>query len=132
MATVASPPNFAEGSPQIGGYRVTATLLPDQSWLAEAEGGRRMVLKTLDEDCLWKGGLHPNIKDRLGRVRELAHVGVANLYGVERDGGLTYLVWDYVPGRTIAEHVSSPTCGQRDVLVVARELVLAVDMLHAR
>jgi hypothetical protein len=86
----------------------------------------------LDDDCLWNGQLHPNIKDRLGRVRELAHVGVANLYGVERDDGLTYLVWEYVEGKTLEEYAASPACGQRDLLVVARELVLGVEMLHAR
>jgi hypothetical protein len=132
MDTAVAPPIFAGDPPEIGGYTVVRTLVPQQSWLAEASGGRQVVLKTLDEDCLWKGGLHPNIKDRLGRVRELAHVGVANLYGVERDGGLTYLVWEYVPGRTLAEYAGSATCGQRDMLVAARELVLAVEMLHAR
>jgi len=132
MDTVVAPPIFAGDPPEIGGYTVVRTLIPQQSWLAAASGGRQVVLKTLDEDCLWKGGLHPNIKDRLGRVRELAHVGVANLYGVERDEGLTYLVWDYVPGRTLAEYAASATCGQRDMLVAARELVLAVEMLHAR
>src|SRR5881394_1545887 len=117
MPPVASPTNVAHGLPEIGGYRVTAALLPDQSWLAEAAGGRRVVLKTLDEDCLWKGQLHPNIRDRLGRVRELAHVGVANLYGVEREAGLTYLVWEYVEGRTLAE--LSSKCLTRDLAAVA-------------
>jgi hypothetical protein len=132
MDTAVPSPIFAGDAPEIGGHAVVRTLTPEQSWLATASGGRQVVLKTLDEDCLWQGGLHPNIKDRLGRVRELAHVGVANLYGVERDGALTYLVWDYVPGRTLAEQATSATCGRRDLLVLARELVLAVEMLHAR
>src|SRR6266576_985675 len=124
MDIVASSPNLAGDPSEIGGYRVLRTLVVDQSWLGSAPGGRRVVLKTLDEDCLWKGQLHPNIKDRLGRVRELAHSGVANLYGVERDGGLTYLVWEYVPGSTLAERAESQAFGQRDLLVLAREVVL--------
>ena len=107
-------------------------LWPDQSWLGVAPGGRQVVLKTLDEDCLWKGQLHPNIRDRLARVRELAHSGVANLYGVERDGPLTYLVWEFTQGPTFAERAASPSCGQRDFLLLARELVLGVEMMHAR
>ena len=91
-----------------------------------------MVLKTLDEDCLWKGQLHPNIKDRLARVRELAHSGVANLYGVERDADLIYMAWEYVEGDTLEERARSSRCGRRDFMVLARELVLAVEMLHAR
>ena len=41
----------------------------------------------MDHDCLLRGQLHPSIRERLSRVRELAHGGVANLYGVGRDGG---------------------------------------------
>jgi tRNA A-37 threonylcarbamoyl transferase component Bud32 len=124
--------NIAGGRSDIGGYEVLRTLVPEQSWLAAAAGGRKVVLKTLDDDCLWKGQLHPSIKDRLARVRELAHVGVANLYGVERDAGLTYLVWEYVEGETLAEYAGSPRCEKRECRRLARELVLAVEMLHAR
>lgn len=132
MDSVASASNLAGEAPEIGGYRVLDTLLQDQSWLCSAPGDRKMVLKTLDEDCLWKGQLHPNIKDRLGRVRELAHPGVANLYGVERDADLIYMVWEYVEGDTLDERARSSRCARRDFLVLARELVLGVEMLHAR
>jgi hypothetical protein len=132
MASRAPSSNIAGGRSDIGGYEVLRMLGADQSWLASAPGGRTVVLKTCDDDCLWKGQLHPSIKDRLARVRELAHVGVANLYGVERDAGLTYLVWEHVEGETLAEYARSPRCGQRECRRLARELVLAVEMLHAR
>jgi hypothetical protein len=131
MNTAAASPNFAAPRSEIGGYEVVRTLAPDQSWLAAA-GGRVVVLKALDEDCLWKGQLHPNVKDRLERVRELAHAGVANLYGVERDEGLTYLVWEFVQGETLDEYARAPKVGARQFLLLARELVLSVEMLHAR
>ncbi|HYE20726.1 MAG TPA: protein kinase [Tepidisphaeraceae bacterium] len=120
------------GLREIGGYGVTRTITEGQCWLATAPAGRTVVLKTLDDDCLWKGQLHPNIKDRLGRVRELAHTGVANLYGVERDAGLVYMVWEYVDGRPIGEWAARESVGQRDVLLAARELVLALETLHGR
>jgi hypothetical protein len=129
---LAARENSAGDRSEIGGYRLVRSFAEHQSWLAVAPGGRQVVLKVLDEDCLWKGQLHPNIKDRLGRVRELAHAGVANLYGVERDEDLTYMVWEYVEGRTLAEVAAAPTCGPRDLLVLARELVLGVEMMHAR
>jgi hypothetical protein len=134
MDSTATWPKLAGVPSEIGGYPIVRTLVPGQSWLATAEGGagRTLVLKALDEDCLWKGQLHPNVKDRLGRVRELAHAGVANLYGVERDAGLTYLVWEFVFGETLDDFAKSPTCTQRDFLVLARELALEVEMLHAR
>lgn len=117
---------------EIGGYEVIRPLADGQSWLTTAPGGRLMVLKSLDDDCLWKGQLHPNIKDRLGRVRELAHVGVANLYGVERDGALSFLVWEYVHGESLDEFATVQNCPPRELLSLARELVLSVEMLHAR
>lgn len=124
-------PKPASQPSEIGGYSIIRAL-SDQSWLAEAAGARRVVLKLLDDDCLWKAQLHPSVKDRLARVRELAHAGVANLYGVERDGVLTYLVWDYVEGISLDEFAASSRCNVRDLLVMARELVLSVEVLHAR
>jgi len=124
---------IAAGEPQeIGGYQVCDTLTEGQSWVAVAPAERRVVLKTLDDDCLWKGQLHPSIKDRLGRVRELAHTGVANLYGVERDGNLVYLVWEFVAGQTLEDYAASAGCGQRDFCKMAREMVLSLETLHAR
>jgi hypothetical protein len=132
MEPAASSPKLAGDASDIGGYRILRTLSPGQSWLGVASGDRQVVLKTLDDDCLWQGQLHPNIRDRLARVRELAHAGVANLYGVERDGPLTYLVWEFAQGQTLAERAASPSCGQRDFLLLARDLVLGVEMMHGR
>jgi serine/threonine protein kinase len=117
---------------ELGGYTIVRTLAPDLTWLATAPGRRQVVLKVLDEDCLWKGQLHPNIKDRLGRVRELAHPGVANLYGVERDGQRVYAVWEYVPGQTLEDFAESAACDDRTLITLAREVMLALEMLHAR
>jgi serine/threonine protein kinase len=115
----------------IAGYRVVRRL-GESSFLCLAAGDRHVVLKSLDEDCVIRGKLHPNIKDRLGRVRELAHGGVANLYGIEKDEvGVAWLVWEYVDGQTLAEFVSTkPTLPA--LCVVAREMLLAVESLHGR
>lgn len=108
----------------IGGYRVLRVLRTDRTWLAEGVGGRRVVLKVLEEDCLLRGQLHANIRERLERVRELAHGKVANLYGVERIGQQVYLVWEYVDGQTWEERGKPGEA--------ARDLVRAVEGLHAR
>lgn len=122
----------ASASPEsIAGYRVVRRL-GESSYLCLAAGDRQVVLKPLDTDGVVNGKLHPSIKDRLGRVRELAHGGVANLYGVEKDAaGTAWLVWDYVDGQTLAEFVASqPT--SRALCVVVREALLAVESLHGR
>jgi serine/threonine protein kinase len=128
---------------EICGYTVDAALRKTpgpihESFLAIGPGGRRVVLKALEEDCLLKtsknneGAFHPNIRERLSRVRELAHVGVANLYGVERDAGRAWAVWEYLPGQTFDEFASVPSTTPRELANVARELVLTVESLHTR
>lgn len=145
----AEPPHAPS---EICGYRVESALLssladqadfPGPSYLAVGPGGRGVVLKPLDRDCMLENGLHPSIKERLSRVRELALGGVANLYGVERDpaaanpaapaGGPAppaWLVWEHVPGRTLAEYAADAGCSHRKLVLAARELVLMVDGLH--
>ena len=115
---------------ELCGYAVRKALTPDHSYLAVGPGGRPVVLKKVDEDCLLRGKLHPSIKERLSRVRELAHGGVANLYAVDRDEKNAYLIWEYVPGRTFDEYVEAPARTPRDLLLLARELILSVNSLH--
>jgi hypothetical protein len=90
----------------------------------------RVVLKRLDEDCLLDGQLHPSIRQRLERVRELPMKGMASLLGVERrDGGqgVAQLVWAFVPGRPLAEIEADESTWRR----LCREVILAVEALHA-
>jgi tRNA A-37 threonylcarbamoyl transferase component Bud32 len=89
-------------------------------------GGRQVVLKRLDDDCLLDGQLHPSIKLRLERVRELPVRCVANFLGVERDAVcIAQVVWEFVPGTALADVKSA------DWLKLSREVVLAVQSLHA-
>ena len=115
----------------LGDYRVVRALAPGQTFLARAPGGREVVLKMLGDDCLLRGQLHPSIRERLARVRELAERGVANLHGVERDGPYTYLVWDYVLGTTFDQLALEPGLSHREMASLARELVIVVESLHA-
>ena len=88
------------------------------------------MLKRLDEDCLLDGQLHPSIRQRLERVRELPLRGMANLLGVERRDageGVAQLVWEFVPGRPLAEIEGNEATWRR----LCRELILAVEALHA-
>jgi len=113
----------------IGQYAVERELSPGRSFLARGPAGF-VVIKLLDPECLVHGRLHPSIHDRLARVRELAHMGVANLHGVERDGPRVFAVWEFIPGRTLQEYseqLDSPATLTR----LAREAILAVESMHA-
>ena len=95
----------------------------------ESRNGRKVVLKPLDDDCLLDDVLHPTIRLRLDRVRELPVPAVANLHGVERSDGRPYLVWDYIEGAPLSDVVERLTDDQR--AVIRREISLAVKALHA-
>jgi hypothetical protein len=131
----AVPDNLPFGA-EIGGYDVTAEPAIGVTAFAIAPGNRPLVLKALDPDCLLQAGakpkLHASIRDRLARVRELAYGRVANLYGVERDRGKAYLVWEYVPGSTLESWAMRKDVSPRELLLMARELILTVEALHSR
>ena len=104
----------------------------NQTYLAIGPGGRGVVIKKLDPDCLWNGALHPHVKDRLSHVRELAHPGVANLMSITREGQEAYLVWEYIEGVRFDAYLTDPSRSTREFAMLARELILTVDLLHAQ
>jgi tRNA A-37 threonylcarbamoyl transferase component Bud32 len=133
---------------QIGDYLVLRELAPGLTFLATgpgraggvaggvggaggAGGGRKVVLKRLEEDCLFEGRLHVSIKERLARIQEVAHGGVANLYGVERVGDFVFLVWEYIEGVPLEEYLVKEDARGRlpDLMDVGRELVMSVEGL---
>lgn len=124
-ATTSNPPA------EICGYPVDLAL-SDSAYLAIGPGGRGVVLKRMEDDCILKGQLHPAVRDRLGRVREIAHGGVANLFGVERDAGAAWLVWEYVEGEPFDRDAAHPDRSLRQLAVAGREVALAVDLLHTQ
>src|SRR4051812_15826439 len=142
METAATEPPTTPA--ELCGYPVDSALSEaGATYLAIGPGGRGVVLKKMEDDCLLRGQLHPSIRERLARVRELAHGGVANLYGVGREGegeaaagtaggavGGAWLIWEYVDGESFADYAAAPNRTLRDLAMAGRELALAVDLLH--
>jgi hypothetical protein len=145
------------GGPDLSGYELMRELAPGRTWLARDGRGEVVVLKRLDPDCLRRGRLHVAIQDRLARVRELAHVGVAQLLAVERDGEDGWMVWEWVEGVTLEEYAQRaqgsafrvqeedaegagicPETGDgrsemgEEMLRVLREVTRAVQTLHVQ
>jgi len=116
---------------ELGGYRLVRAL-SETGALAADESGRQVVLKWLDSDCLLRGQLHPMIRDRLRRVREIACPAVANLLSVERAAGRVYLVWEYVPGRTLGEVLAAEEHDAVRMRDIACQVMWCVERLHAR
>ena len=109
------------------GYRVELGLSPG-SFRCASPDGRLWVLKRLPDDCLYAGSLHPAIRDRLARIRELPHARVATLAGVVRGTDAPHLIWAHVDGRPLNAADVSP----ERFPALARDLASAVELLHAR
>ena len=115
---------------EICGYVVDTALSEKGTYLAIGPGGRGVVVKRMEDECVLNNQLHPAVRERLARVREIAHGGVANLFGVERDAGTAWLVWEYVQGKPFDEYAAHPDRTLRELASVGREVALAVDLLH--
>jgi hypothetical protein len=109
------------------GYALDAELSPG-TFRCLDPAGRRWVLKRLPDDCRHADGIHPAIRERLARVRDVAHARVATLATVVRGAGDPYLVWAHVDGTPLDQ--LTPTPDQFPPL--ARNLASAVETLHAR
>ena len=101
-------------------------------YLAIGPGGRGVVLRRMPAECVVENQLHPLIKERLTRVREIAHAGIANLHGVGREAdGSAWMIWEYVEGQPFDAYAAqTPPRTPRELAVIGRELTLTVEALH--
>jgi hypothetical protein len=132
MATENRTNSAGAAREELCGYAVVETLAAGGCYLAIGPGGRGVALKKLDPDCLLGRLLHPDVRDRLARVRELAHTGVANLFGVGKEADEAWLIWEYVQGQPFAEYAKRRCRTPRELAALARELVLTVESMHAQ
>ncbi len=104
---------------------VERELTAGQTWLVRDRAGRRFVQKRLPEDCLKAGQLHPSVRLRLTRLRELPLACFVNLIGVQRDErrGIV-MVCSYVEGSTFE------ALSVIDQVRLARALEHAVAGMH--
>lgn len=115
---------------EIGEYRILARLA-DTTYHAVGAGGRAVVLKQIDPTCMLGEQLHSQIRDRLKAIRGLAHPQVAHLLAVERDGDFAFAAWEYLDAQRFDQWATRDGREQLHVIHMARELVLAVEGLHA-
>ncbi len=122
---------MANSAPNVCGYELVRWLSDQRTGLCRAENGRLLVLKRLGDDCLLDGQLHPDIRDRLAHIREMAHAQVATLISVERDrDGAAWTVRQYVEGADFEAWVCDNSRDERQAARMLRELVLAVESLN--
>ena len=119
--------------PKVCGYPLVRWLTEGRTALCKSEQGRMLVLKSMGRDCLLGGDLHPDIKERLSRIRELPHRTIATLISVDRDEeGRVFAVWDYIEGVSFQSWVCDPLRDERHVARALRDMVIAVESMHAQ
>lgn len=115
------------------GYPLVRWLNEGRTALCRSSQGKLVVLKIIGSDCLLDGKLHPDIKERLARIRELPHRTIAALISVDRDeAGRVYAVWEYIEGESLEAWVCDPLRDERHVAKLLRELVIAVEAMHGQ
>lgn len=130
-----SHPTIQPSTPlhEVCGYALVQWLKEGRTALCRSDAGRLLVLKKLEQDCLFEGDLHPDIRERLARIRELAHAQVATLITVERDAqGTVYAVWQYIAGKSFQAWACEKERDQRQVARMMRNLVLAAEAMHTQ
>ena len=106
-------------------FQIIETLTEGRTRRAIDASGNCVILKSLDPACLQHGRLHPNVKERLARIRELPVRDLALLHGVELVDNQPVLVWDDLGGQTLEQFVAhSRPAG------LARDVSLLIDALH--
>jgi hypothetical protein len=123
-------PVVTDAPAEICGYPVDTALSDKGTYLAIGPGGRGVVVKRMEDECVLNDQLHPAVRERLARVREIAHGGVAILFGVVQDAVAAWLVWEYVPGQPFDAYAANPDRSLRELASAGREVALAVDLLH--
>jgi hypothetical protein len=114
--------------PDFAGYQLQRILSPGRTYLCLDDRGNAVVLKRLDADCLHRNQLHPAIKFRLARVRELAHPQLATLRGVERFNADAYSIWNCIDGTRWDQREQAADEWSQ----LALKLISAVQTLHSQ
>ena len=108
-------------------YSLLQTLTAGRTFLCTDVSSNIVVLKRLDDDCLYRRQLHPSIKERLAKVRELPHARLATLRGVERWKEMPCEVWTWLDGEAWDDATAKPL---ENFGMLASSLVETVDALH--
>lgn len=142
LVAALSEPTLSTTTPPQAGDRLG-------SWcLAEllGEGGMGQVWRAERADGLYQGEAAikllrgdragPGLAARFARERallgRLTHPGIARMLDAGEQDGRAYLVLEYVPGRTLSEHVREKQLGLVERVKLLLEVARAVEHAHAQ
>ena len=93
---------------------------------------RQVAVKTLPAELADDGDRLSRFEREAKLLASLNHPNVASIYGVERDGGRTYLVLEYVEGETLEERLARGPANVDESLRIAGQLTEAIEAAHEK
>jgi hypothetical protein len=142
LVAALSEPTLSSTAPPQPGDRLGAWCLAELL----GEGGMGQVWRAERADGLYQGEAAikllradragPGLAARFARERallgRLAHPGIARMLDAGEQDGRAYLVLEYVPGRTLSEHVRERELGLVERVRLLLEVARAVEHAHAQ
>jgi serine/threonine protein kinase len=121
---------------RLGYYEITAPLgaggMGEVYLARDTRLGREVAIKALPDGFA-------NAADRLARFQReaqvlgsLNHSNIAAIYELEKHSGARYLVLEYVPGETLAEHIRRGPLTVEESLEISGQIAEALEAAHEK
>jgi serine/threonine protein kinase len=132
-------PSFPSGevvvNTQLGAYRVEERLgaggMGAGYRATDTELGRSVALKVIRAESMHNAGLARF--EREARVlASLNHPHIAGIHGMEQSGRTQFLVLEYVPGPTLADHLERGPLPMQETLLAGKQIAEALEAVHAK
>ena len=96
-------------------------------WLARDEQtGTKVALKIVPRE----GNAGSRAEREAATAARLRHPRCLRAYALARDPGHVYIVYEYLPGRTLRDALREGSLGDRDVLLAARQMLEGLAHAH--
>jgi serine/threonine protein kinase len=118
----------------LGPYRVLAAIgkggMGEVYRATDTRLGRTVAIKVLPELVAGDADLRTRFEREARAISSLNHPHICTLYDVGREGGIDYLVMEYLEGETLAERIARGRLPLAQALTCAIEIAGALDGAH--
>ena len=121
---------------RLGSYEVLSPLgaggMGEVFRARDTELGRDVAIKVLPDAFAADAERIARFEREARVLASLTHANIAAIYGLERSGGVTFLVLEMVPGATLADRLALGPVDQDEALSIARQIADALDAAHQK
>ena len=120
---------------EIGPYRILSPLGKGgmgEVYLADdMRLGRKVALKFLSSELVGDNWAKRQLTKEAQAVAMLDHPNICPVYGIEEHGDYSFIVMQFVEGKTLAELIREKSLDLSELLALARQIVSALAEAHA-